>query len=127
MAAATELEVGRSIGVAVPRKEDAKLLAGQGEFMDNLSVPGMVWMVIVDAEAALAPDAPLVHDDFETNRCYTWAMAAGDVETAFAEASVVVTEHYRHQRLIPNAIEPRGVLVKPLPATGQFTLWTSTQ
>jgi carbon-monoxide dehydrogenase large subunit len=226
MAAATELEIGRAIGAAVPRKEDQKLLVGQGEYMDNLSVPGMVWMavvrspyahahirnvdlsaalaapgvtaafsgaeladewqaglpcawiptedtkhpthhplagdkarhvgdgvavvvaasraaakdaaelvqvdyeplgVVVDAEAALAPDAPLVHDDFETNRCYTWELAAGDVEKAFADASVVVSERYRHQRLIPNAIEPRGVLVKPLPATGQFTLWTSTQ
>ena len=227
MAAATELEVGRVIGVAVPRKEDAKLLCrpgrvhGQPERAGN-GVDGArpqpvrarahrqrrpvrrargagrrrgvsaarssptsgrqalpcAWIptedtnhpthrplatdkarhvgdgvavvvatsraaakdaaelvqveyeplpVVVDAEDALAPDAPLVHDDFETNRCYTWALNAGEVDEAFANADVVVTERYRHQRLIPNAIEPRGVLVKPIPATGQYTLWTSTQ
>ena len=38
-----------------------------------------------------------------------------------------VKERYRQQRLIPNAIEPRGVVVQPVPATGEFTLWSATQ
>ena len=36
-------------------------------------------------------------------------------------------EHYRQQRLIPNAIEPRSVLVQPTPATGEYTMWSATQ
>lgn len=35
------------VGRAVAREEDAKLLAGQGCYVDNLSVPGMVWIAIV--------------------------------------------------------------------------------
>ena len=31
------------------------------------------------------------------------------------------------QRLIPNAMEPRGVLAQPAPATGEYTLWSATQ
>ena len=35
------------IGQPVLRKEDAKLLAGQGSFIDNLTMAGMVWMALV--------------------------------------------------------------------------------
>jgi aerobic carbon-monoxide dehydrogenase large subunit len=82
---------------------------------------------VVDPEAALADDAPLVHDEFGTNRCYTWTLEAGEVERLFAEADVTVKERYRQNRLIPNAIEPRAVFVQTVPAAGEFTLWSTTQ
>ena len=82
---------------------------------------------VVDAEAALADGAPLVHEQFGTNRCYTWKLDAGDVDRLFAEADVTVHERYRQNRLIPNAIEPRAVFVTSVPATGEFTLWSTTQ
>ena len=40
---------------------------------------------------------------------------------------MTVKEHYRQQRLIPNAIEPRSVLVQPVPAKGEYTMWSATQ
>ena len=70
---------------------------------------------VVDAEAALADGAPLVHEEFGTNRCYTWKLEAGEVDRLFAEADVTVSERYRQNRLIPNAIEPRAVFVTPIP------------
>jgi carbon-monoxide dehydrogenase large subunit len=82
---------------------------------------------VVDPEAALAEGAPLVHEEFGTNACYTWTLEAGDVDRLFAEADVTVAERYRQNRLIPNAIEPRAVFVTPIPATGEFTLWSTTQ
>jgi carbon-monoxide dehydrogenase large subunit len=82
---------------------------------------------VVDAEAALAESAPLVHDAFGTNRCFTWTLEAGEVERLFTEAAVTVTERYRQNRLIPNAIEPRAVFVTPIPANGEFTIWSTTQ
>ena len=36
-------------------------------------------------------------------------------------------ERYRQNRLIPNAIEPRGVIVQPVPTQGEFTMWSATQ
>src|SRR5207247_11038138 len=36
--------------------------------------------VVVDPELALEEGAPLVHEEFGTNRCYTWALSAGEVE-----------------------------------------------
>jgi carbon-monoxide dehydrogenase large subunit len=82
---------------------------------------------VVDPEAALAEGAPLVHEEFGTNACYTWTLEAGEVDRLFAEADVTVSERYRQNRLIPNAIEPRAVFVTPVPATGEFTLWSTTQ
>jgi carbon-monoxide dehydrogenase large subunit len=83
--------------------------------------------VVVDVEAALDDGAPLVHESFGTNRCYTWKLDAGEVDRLFAEADVTVSERYRQNRLIPTALEPRAVFVQPLPASGEFTIWSSTQ
>ncbi len=83
--------------------------------------------VMVDVEAALEEGAPLVHEQFGTNECYTWTLATGDVEDAFGRADVVVSERYVQQRLIPSAIEPRAVVVQPEPAHGGFVVYTSTQ
>ena len=77
---------------------------------------------VTDLERALEEGAPLVHDDVAGNRCFTWAIEGpeeGAVEQAFAAAEVTVKERYRHQRLIPNAIEPRSVLVQPVPGAGR--------
>ena len=82
---------------------------------------------VVDPEAALAPGAPLVHDELGTNECFTWRLDAGEVDGLFEEAAVTVKGRYRQNRLIPTAIEPRAVVVNPLPATGEFTMWSTTQ
>jgi carbon-monoxide dehydrogenase large subunit len=224
--AVTEERTETYVGTSVARKEDAKLLTGQARWVDNLTLPGMLWVSIVrsphaharikrvdtsqaaeaegvvaafsgtdlaeewagglpcawpvteemahpphwplakdkarhvgdgvavvvaetralaadaaelvevdyeplpsvtDVEKALAEGAPLVHDELDSNRCYTWALSAGEVDRLFSEAAVTVKERYRQQRLIPNAIEPRGVLVQPAPAQGEFTMWSATQ
>jgi carbon-monoxide dehydrogenase large subunit len=81
----------------------------------------------VDMEGALATGAPLVHDEFGTNRCYTWKLTNGDVDKVFAESPVVVKQRNVIRRLIPNAMEPRSIVAQPTPATGQLTMWSSTQ
>ena len=75
---------------------------------------------------ALEDGAPLVHPDFGTNECYVWKLETDDVQAAIDAADVVVTRRYFQPRLIPNAIEPRGVLAQVAP-TGDVTLWSATQ
>ncbi|WBO62266.1 xanthine dehydrogenase family protein molybdopterin-binding subunit [Streptomyces camelliae] len=83
---------------------------------------------VLDLEAALAPDAPLVHADKGTNRCYTWPLATGEsFEAVRARADVVLRRRYHQQRLIPNAMEPRAVVVTPLAASGEYTVYSATQ
>jgi carbon-monoxide dehydrogenase large subunit len=83
--------------------------------------------VITDMEAALRDDAPVIHEAFGSNRAYTWTLANGEVDRVFDDAPVVVKERYYHPRLIPNAIEPRGVVVQPIPSQGEVTIWSATQ
>ena len=44
----------RFVGQPVLRKEDPELLTGQARFVENLSAPGMVWMVVVRSPYAHA-------------------------------------------------------------------------
>jgi carbon-monoxide dehydrogenase large subunit len=81
---------------------------------------------VADVEKALADGAPLVHDDLGTNECYVWKLESEAVQTAIDAADVIVTRRYYQPRLIPNAIEPRGVLAQVGPA-GDVTLWSATQ
>ncbi|MFR9787323.1 xanthine dehydrogenase family protein molybdopterin-binding subunit [Streptomyces sp. MB22_4] len=83
---------------------------------------------VLDLEAALAEGAPLVHSDKGTNRCYTWPLATGEPFDAVRErAEVTVKRRYHQQRLIPNAMEPRAVVVTPLAASGEYTVYSATQ
>ncbi len=111
-------------GVAVVVAESRAQAADAAEVVeiDYESLP-----VAVDMEAALASGAPLVHEEFGTNKSYTWTLTNGDVDKVFSEAPIVVKQRNVIRRLIANAIEPRSVLVEPIPATGRFTLWSSTQ
>jgi carbon-monoxide dehydrogenase large subunit len=82
--------------------------------------------VATDIEGALEDGAPLVHEEFGTNECYVWTLATGDIDEAFEKADVVVRERYVQQRLIPSAIETRGVIAQPEPLDS-FTVYSSTQ
>jgi carbon-monoxide dehydrogenase large subunit len=83
---------------------------------------------VIDLEDAVS-DRVLVHDDLGTNTSYVWELTpdADAVERAFAEAAHTVSERYVQQRLIPAAMEPRGVVAVPQPFGGEFTLYSSTQ
>src|SRR5919109_1610164 len=81
----------------------------------------------LEIEASLAKGAPTIHPDLGDNECYTWSLTNGDIDRVFSDAPVVVKERYLHPRLIPNAIEPRGVVVQPAPFGGDFTMYSATQ
>ena len=82
-----------------------------------------------DAELALEEGAPLVWGDrdWPDNVCATFEKEMGDVDRAFAEADVVVTERYRIQRQFACSLEGRGVLAEWDPNVDELTLWTSSQ
>ncbi|MGC8464496.1 MAG: xanthine dehydrogenase family protein molybdopterin-binding subunit [Acidimicrobiales bacterium] len=84
--------------------------------------------VVVDLEESLS-DQHVIHESLGTNKSYVWELnpQPDDVERAFASAAHVVKETYIQQRLIPAAMEPRGVLVVPSPMGGDYTLYSSTQ
>ncbi len=83
---------------------------------------------VVDLEQAAA-DQVLAHQALGTNASYTWELTPDPdaVEAAFAAAVHTVTARYLQQRLIPAAMEPRGVVVVPQPHGGELTVYSSTQ
>ena len=84
---------------------------------------------VVTMEAARSDDV-VIHDDLGTNVCYEWAHPGNDPDAmaaAFEGATYHITETYLQQRLIPAAMEPRGVAAVPAPHNGDITLYSSTQ
>ncbi len=82
---------------------------------------------VADPEKALAPGAPAVHPEWPDNVAFTFHQDGGDVDKAFASADVVVKQRITSQRLIPMAMETRGVVAEWRGADRQLNLYTSTQ
>ena len=82
---------------------------------------------VVDPQKAAAEGAPLLHQEAPGNVAFHWTVAGGDVDAAFSSAPVVVRDRIIQQRLIPTAMEPRGAVAQFTPATGELTLWNTTQ
>ncbi|TDE86282.1 xanthine dehydrogenase family protein molybdopterin-binding subunit [Deinococcus sp. S9] len=78
--------------------------------------------------AALEQGAPQVHEDVPGNVAFRWEI--GDeaaLQEAFNRAHKTVKVKLRNHRLIPNAIEPRASLAQFTPASGEYTLYTTSQ
>ena len=119
-------EMARHVGDAVAVVV-ATSRAEAKDAAERVSVEYEELPVVASIEAAMAEGAPLVHEEFGTNECYTWSLTNGEVDAVFEGAEVVVSERYYQPRLVPNALEPRGVVVEPVPSAGEFTMWSSTQ
>ena len=83
--------------------------------------------VVVQTGDAAKADAPQLHDDAPGNVAFEWEVAGGDVEAAIGAAEVVVEQTMTNQRLVPNAMETRGIVCDYNHGTNQLTMWTSTQ
>ncbi len=84
--------------------------------------------VVIDARKAMQADSPFVHSEFGTNVAVT--VPIGDTaatDAAFAEADVILRQWMVNQRLIPVAMEPRGVVAHYEPGPETLTVWSSTQ
>ncbi len=82
---------------------------------------------VTDPEKALEKNSPRVHAQLKDNQACLWKLEAGFPDKAFAKAARVVRQRFVNQRLIPVAMEPRGVLASYDPGAEQLTVWSSTQ
>jgi carbon-monoxide dehydrogenase large subunit len=83
---------------------------------------------VVDARKAVEPGAPQLHATAPNNVVFEWEcgdQAAADA--ALASAEVVVKEPIINQRLIPTPMETRGSVARYDAATGEFTVWMTSQ
>ena len=82
---------------------------------------------VTDIESAIAPDAPLVHDDAPGNIAFRWRGQGDDaqMEQILAEAETVVEMRLENNRVIVVAMEPRAAVAHM--DGDKLTVITSTQ
>ncbi len=114
--------VGEAIAAVLAESREAAKDALEAIDVDLEALPA-----VVDLEAAIAPDAPLLYEEFKTNRTYTVTTGTGDVDAAFAAAETVVRHRQRNHRVAAAPMEPRGVVAHVDPEAGEITVWSSTQ
>jgi len=83
--------------------------------------------VVTDPEEALAPDAPVLYDEFGSNVAFRSQSGGGDIEAAFESTDHTVRLRVVNQRLAPSSLEPRACMFDFDPVSGQFTAWVSSQ
>jgi carbon-monoxide dehydrogenase large subunit len=84
--------------------------------------------VVVDAAAALRPDAPVVHPELATNLAgEVPSRQDPEVSRAFDDAFQVVSETFHQHRYNCVPMEPRGLIASWDPAQQSLTIHASTQ
>jgi len=115
--------VGDQVAVVI-----AESLAQARDAAELVNVDYVEESAAVEAVAALQPGAPQVNSEAPGNLCYDWQL--GDlptVEAAFARATRIVKLDLTNNRLVPNAMEPRAAIGEFNRATGEYTLYTTSQ
>jgi carbon-monoxide dehydrogenase large subunit len=82
---------------------------------------------VVDVDAALAPGAPLLHEEWGDNLMLRTQFGEGDFDSAAAGADLVFSETFATQRHTAVPMECRGVVATTDPVSGALTLYTSNQ
>jgi carbon-monoxide dehydrogenase large subunit len=83
---------------------------------------------VTDPAEALRSGAPQVWPDVPGNICYDWHLGdAAAVDAAMAKAARIVKLDLVNNRLVPNAMEPRAAIGDFDRATGEHTLYTTSQ
>ena len=80
---------------------------------------------VADLDQALAPGAPKLFDDWESNCSFDVAPDRPEVDEAFEQAEHTFTETYVSQRQTGLPLETRGVVADM--DDGTLTVWSSTQ
>ncbi len=112
-------------GVAVVVAENRYIAE---DALQLIKVDYEVLPAVVDAEKATQSGAPQIHDNAPNNICMEWS--CGDqagTDRSLGEADVVIKRRIVNQRLIPTPMETRGCIAQYLPATGEYTVWMTSQ
>ncbi|MFL5734113.1 MAG: molybdopterin cofactor-binding domain-containing protein, partial [Chloroflexia bacterium] len=81
----------------------------------------------VELEAAMAEDAPLVHEDVGSNTAAHVIQTKGDYDAARAGADVVISRRFLYDRGTAAPIETRGIVAHFDPLAHHLNVWDSTQ
>jgi aerobic carbon-monoxide dehydrogenase large subunit len=83
--------------------------------------------VVTNQEEAIKDGAPQLYDDVPNNLAFQWKISGGDFDKAAESADIKISQRFVNQRLIPNAMETRGVLADYNPGSGSLEVWLTSQ
>jgi carbon-monoxide dehydrogenase large subunit len=102
--------------------------AAAADAADKLRVDWEVLPAVTATEKAPASGAPAIHAGAAGNVAFKWEIGdAAATAAAFRQAAVTVKKRIVNQRLVANAMEPRACLARFDEATGELTLWVTSQ
>ncbi|GAB6171151.1 xanthine dehydrogenase molybdenum-binding subunit XdhA [Paradesulfitobacterium aromaticivorans] len=94
--------------------------------LELIEVEYEVLPALMDVEAAMAEDAPLIHAA-PKNVMAHMPIVIGDVDQGFADADMVFEDTYYVPKVYQVSMEPCGVAMAAPDMDGRVTIWTSTQ
>jgi len=115
--------VGDPVAVVIADSREAAADAAEKVRVEWQPLPS-----VTATEGALRSSAPQIHAGAPGNVAFKWEI--GDraaTDQAFRDAAVTVKRRLVNQRLVANAIEPRACVARYDDATGELTLWVTSQ
>ena len=82
---------------------------------------------VTSVEAALEPDAPLLHEDWGENVAHRLRYTSGDAAASLAAAPFRLRERFRIARQQAVPLEGRGLVAAYDPGADRLTIWVSSQ
>ena len=82
---------------------------------------------VTDVDQATSREAPVIHASVPANIYNHFHIVAGDVDSAFAQADLVVDLECRNGRCAALPLEPRVILAEWTPISREATVWISHQ
>lgn len=114
--------VGDQVAVVIAESLPQAKAAAEMIEVDYQILPAMV-----DMNKALS-NSTLLHEDIGSNLCYDWEIGdPSEVDAALASSHHVTKIDLTNNRLIPNAMETRAAIGDFDRATGEYTLYTTSQ
>src|SRR5207249_1415703 len=115
--------VGDPVAVVIAGSQEAARDAAELVAVDWDVLPS-----VTSTEQAAAAGAPQIHQVAPSNVAFKWQIGdAAATDAAFKAAAVTVKKRIVNQRLVANAIEPRACVARYEDATGDLTLWVTSQ
>jgi carbon-monoxide dehydrogenase large subunit len=114
--------VGEALAIIVAETRDQAEDAAELVTLDLEELPA-----VVDPEAALKADSPIIHERFNTNLIGEFSVGRGDANAALARAPHRLKRRFYHHRYAAVPMETRGVLSAYDRRTDSVTIWSSTQ
>jgi carbon-monoxide dehydrogenase large subunit len=114
--------VGQALAVVVA---ESRYVAEDA--LEEIEVEYELLPVVMDPEKALEADSPILRPELGSNNYAHIEFQRGDVDRLFAEADHVFRKRLDHGRHTAAPLETRGVVADYRAATGELTMWSSTQ